>query len=51
MIKLFKYKTYGFNRTMDCYDFVDSFNYMNLHDKINYISMDFQKLLINCAEK
>ena len=43
MIKLFKYKTYSFNRTMDCYDFVDSFNYMNLHDKIKLYKHGFSK--------
>ena len=44
MIKLFKYKTYSFNRTMDCYDFVDSFNYMNLHDKIKLYKHGFSKI-------
>ena len=44
MIKLFKYKTYNFSRTIDCYDFVDSFNYMNLHDRIKLYKHGFSKI-------
>ena len=32
MIKKYDYKTSSFHRTFDCYDFVDCFNYMDLHD-------------------
>ena len=44
MIKKFKYKTYKFNRTIDCYDYVDSFNYMNLHDKIKLYKHGYSKI-------
>ena len=32
MIAEYGYKTSSFNRTFDCYDYVDCFNYMGLHD-------------------
>ena len=32
MIQYYDYKTDKFNRTFDKYDFVDCFNYMNIHD-------------------
>lgn len=44
MIKKYNYKTYNFNRTMDCYDHVDSFNYLNLHDKIKLLKHGYSKV-------
>jgi hypothetical protein len=44
MIKLYKYKTYKFSRTVDCYDYVDCFNYMNLHDLIKFYKHGYSKI-------
>ncbi len=44
MIKKYNYKTYNFSRTMDCYDYVDSFNYLNLHDKIKMLKHGYSKV-------
>ena len=44
MIKLYDYKTSGFDRTFDCYDFVDCYNYMHLHDLIKMYKHDFTKV-------
>jgi len=32
MIREYDYRTARFNRSFDCYDYVDCFNYMDLHD-------------------
>jgi len=44
MIKYYNYKTCKTNRTIDCYDYVDSFNYMNLHDRIKLYKHGFSKI-------
>ena len=44
MIRLYDYKTSGFNRTMDCYDYVDCFNYMNLHDLLKLYKHGYSKV-------
>jgi N-acetyl sugar amidotransferase len=44
MIKNYKYKTYKFLRTIDCYDYVDCFNYMNLHDLIKIYKHGYSKI-------
>jgi N-acetyl sugar amidotransferase len=44
MIRDYDYKTSGFNRTFDCYDFVDCFNYMDLHDLIKLYKNGFSKV-------
>jgi len=44
MIKNFGYKTNSFSRTIDCYDHVDSFNYLNIHDKIKLYKHGFSKI-------
>ena len=44
MIKLFNYKTSRFSRTIDCYDHVDCFNYMNLHDLLKYYKHGYSKI-------
>ena len=43
MISKYEYQTSKFDRTFDCYDFVDCYNYMNLHDVINNIKLVYQK--------
>lgn len=44
MIKYYNYKTCKTNRTIDCYDYVDSFNYMNLHDRIKLYKHGYSKI-------
>lgn len=44
MIGLYDYKTSGFNRTIDCYDYVDCFNYMNLHDLLKLYKHGYSKV-------
>jgi N-acetyl sugar amidotransferase len=44
MIRKYGYKTYKFSRTIDCYDYVDCFNYMNLHDLIKFYKHGFSKI-------
>jgi len=44
MIRLYDYKTLGFNRTIDCYDYVDCFNYMNLHDLLKLYKHGYSKV-------
>lgn len=44
MIKLFKYQSSNFQRTFDCYDFVDCFNYMNLHDYLKLCKHGYSKV-------
>lgn len=43
-INLFDYKTSNFSRTFNCYDHVDCFNYMDVHDYIKYIKHGFSKV-------
>ena len=44
MIKKFDYKTSRFNRTFDCYDFVDCFNYMQIHDLLKLYKHGYSKV-------
>jgi hypothetical protein len=44
MINTYDYKTSKFSRTFDCYDFVDCYNYMNLHDLIKFYKTGFSKV-------
>ncbi|MES2510115.1 MAG: N-acetyl sugar amidotransferase [Pseudomonadota bacterium] len=44
MIRDFDYGTARFSRTFDCYDFVDCFNYMNLHDQLKLYKHGFSKV-------
>lgn len=44
MIKYSGYQTSSFNRTFDCYDFVDCYNYMNLHDLIKLYKQGYSKV-------
>lgn len=45
MIKTYSYETAGFQRTFDRYDFVDCYNYMNLHDQLKYYKHGYSKVL------
>lgn len=44
MIRDYGYRTVKFARTFDCYDFVDCFNYMNLHDQLKLYKHGFSKV-------
>lgn len=44
MIARHNYGTSAFSRTFDCYDYVDCFNYMNLHDQLKLCKQGFSKV-------
>ncbi len=44
MVKDFNYKSSSFGRTFDCYDYVDCFNYMNLHDVLKLYKLGYSKV-------
>lgn len=44
MIYEYGYRTSSFSRTFDCYDYVDCFNYMNLHDQLKLYKHGFSKV-------
>lgn len=44
MISKYGYETAKFDRTFDCYDYVDCYNYMNLHDVIKYYKTGISKV-------
>lgn len=44
MIKKYGYETAKFSRTFDCYDFVDCYNYMHLHDIIKFYKTGISKV-------
>lgn len=44
MIRDYGYQTASFARTFDTYDFVDCFNYMNLHDQLKLYKHGFSKV-------
>ncbi len=44
MIRLHGYRTARFSRTFDCYDHVDCFNFMDLHDQLKYYKQGFSKV-------
>lgn len=44
MISRYGYQTMAFDRTFDCYDFVDCFNYMNLHDQLKLFKHGYSKV-------
>lgn len=44
MIRSHGYRTSSFLRTFDCYDYVDCFNYMNIHDKLKLFKHGFSKV-------
>lgn len=44
MIREYDYRTTSFARTFDCYDYVDCFNYMNIHDLMKFYKHGFSKV-------
>lgn len=44
MIREYGYGTSAFCRTFDCYDYVDCFNYMNLHDQLKLYKHGYSKV-------
>jgi hypothetical protein len=44
MMREYGYHTSKFSRTFDCYDYVDCFNYMNLHDQLKLFKHGFSKV-------
>ncbi|MDF3820160.1 N-acetyl sugar amidotransferase [Leptospira sp. 96542] len=44
MIRLYDYKTASLSRTPDVYDYIDCFNYMNLHDWIKFKKTGYSKV-------
>jgi len=40
----YEYQTASFNRTFDCYDYVDCFNYMDLHDLLKLYKHGYSKV-------
>lgn len=44
MVKKYKYKSIKFNRTFDIYDYVDCFNYMDLHDYLKLCKHGYSKV-------
>lgn len=44
MIGEYGYRTAKFSRTFDCYDYVDCFNYMNIHDQLKLYKHGFSKV-------
>ena len=44
MIREYGYGSAGFSRTFDCYDYVDCFNYMNLHDQLKLCKHGYSKV-------
>ena len=44
MMREYGYKTSAFNRTFDCYDYVDCFNYMDLHDLLKLYKNGYSKV-------
>ena len=44
MIRDYNFRTSSFSRTFDCYDYVDCFNYMSLHDQLKLYKHGFSKV-------
>jgi len=44
MMRDYDYKTSTFNRSFDCYDYVDCFNYMDLHDLLKLYKHGYSKV-------
>ena len=44
MIKNFGYKSCNLNRTFDAYDYVDSYVYTGVHDKIKFLKNGYSKV-------
>ncbi len=44
MMREYGYRTAAFNRTFDCYDYVDCFNYMDVHDLSKLYKQGYSKV-------
>lgn len=44
MIATHDYKTASFARTFDCYDHVDCYNFMDLHDELKYLKHGYSRV-------
>jgi len=44
MMREYDYRTAFFNRTFDCYDYVDCFNYMDIHDQLKLYKHGYSKV-------
>ncbi len=44
MMERYGYRTASFARTFDCYDHVDCYNFMDLHDHIKYLKQGYAKV-------
>lgn len=44
MMRDYGYRTAEFSRTFDCYDYVDCFNYMHLHDQLKLYKHGYSKV-------
>ena len=44
MIKIYDYKTTSFDRTFDCYDHTDCYNYMDIHDLLKLFKNGYSKV-------
>jgi hypothetical protein len=44
MMREYDYHTAAFNRTFDCYDYVDCFNYMDVHDLLKLYKHGYSKV-------
>ena len=44
MVDMYDYRPARFSRTFDIYDYVDCFNYMNLHDRIKFRKHGYSKV-------
>ncbi|MEY8251454.1 MAG: N-acetyl sugar amidotransferase, partial [Colwellia sp.] len=44
MMKSHGYKTSSFNRTFDCYDHIDCYNFMDVHDKLKFYKHGYSKV-------
>jgi N-acetyl sugar amidotransferase len=44
MVQEYGYQTAAFDRTFDCYDFVDCFNYMDIHDLLKLYKQGYSKV-------
>jgi N-acetyl sugar amidotransferase len=51
MLKIYNYETLIQNRTFDSYNYVDCWNYGDLHDYIKYIKFGFGKVVDNASRE
>lgn len=51
MIEKYGYRTSRFTRTFDCYDHVDCFNYMGIHDLLKFYKHGYSKVLDHASRE